>query len=167
LQAANDLQGESNSKNEAAFHDALQAVLRQEQQRLQNQFGKAAPMIYHGEWNVGTRATLKLNSQRDETFAANLKLDAGRIAIIVVDLSCTNAQWSLHGKLTITMKDGGDESWHGSKVMLYRSDGKTDYTTLDKNGEFSFQLLGAGSFGVEILSQHHEVLQLGDITVEP
>ena len=165
LRAAVNLEGEPNTRNENTFRDALQASLRQEQQRTRERFGTDSLALYHGEWQAGNNRgafSLKLGSQRDETLSTSIELAEGRVATVFVDLSRVGGQLAIHGQEVLAVGD----SVHESEVSLYRPDGSTDATTLDADGEFSFHLPGTGAFGLEILLHSGEVLQLDDITVE-
>ncbi|MBX3086184.1 MAG: hypothetical protein KF716_31400 [Anaerolineae bacterium] len=171
LNAARNLEGGVTAATEAAFRDALQASLRQEQQRMRDQYGTDALALYHGAWQANNNRgafTLKLGSQRDETLSTSIDLDQDRVATIFVDLSRANGQLIVHGQVVIAGDDATaeDDSWHGSEVTLYHPDGAVATTKLDGDGEFTFSLPGSGTFGLEILSHSGEVLQLDDITVE-
>jgi hypothetical protein len=171
LRAAVNLEGDPNTRNENTFRDALQASLRQEQQRTRERFGTDSLALYHGEWQAGNNRgafSLKLGSQRDETLSTSIELAEGRVATVFVDLSRVGGQLTIHGQVVLAV-DGisaDGDSVHESEVSLYRPDGSTDATTLDADGEFSFHLPGAGAFGLEILLHSGEVLQLDDIMVE-
>ena len=171
ISAAMNLEGNPNARNENVFRDALRTSLRQEQQRMREQYGTDALAIYRGEWQTSNNRgafSLKLGSQRDETLSTSVELAGGRVATIFVDLSRVNAQLLIHGQVVLAADEssGSEDSVHDSEVSLYHPDGSTVTTTLDRDGEFTFPLPGIGAFGLEILLHGGEVLQLDDITIE-